>query len=99
MAAMLRSKLGRRLTFTWALLAAETVMVVRRHWGSLPPRSRRRLRELVAKSKGLPTNLTPAERRELVEHVRKLDLRALARDIGEVASPIRVPGGRRRRRL
>jgi hypothetical protein len=82
----------------WALLAAEAAMALRRHWGSLHPTSRRRVRELVAKSKGRPGNLTREERRELIGHVRQLDLRALARDIGEVASPVRLPGRRRRRR-
>jgi hypothetical protein len=82
----------------WALLAAEAAMVLRRHWGSLQPHSRQRLRELTTKSKGRPGNLTRDERRELVHHVRQLDLRALARDIGEVASPVRLPGRRRRRR-
>jgi hypothetical protein len=98
-AAMFRSKLGKRaLPLGWALLAAEAVMVLRRHWGSLQPHSRQRLRELTAKSKGRPGNLTREERRELVHHVRQLDLKGLARDIGEVASPVRIPGRRRRRR-
>jgi len=92
-------KLGRRaIPLGWALLAAETAMVLRRHWGSLDPHSRRRMREIVAKSKGRPDKLTPEERRELMRHARQLDLRALARDIGEVASPVRLPGRRRRRR-
>jgi hypothetical protein len=92
-------KLGRRaIPLWWAVLAAEAVMVLRRHWGSLQPHSRERLRELTAKSKGRPGNLTREERRELMHHVRQLDLRGLARDIGEVASPVKLPGRRRRRR-
>jgi hypothetical protein len=92
-------KLGKRaLPIAWALMAAESVMVLRRHWGSLPPHSRQRMRELVAKSKGRPDRLTREERRELVGHVRHLDLRALARDVGEVASPVRLPGRLRGRR-
>ncbi len=99
MAAIFRSKLGKRaIPLGWALLAAETVMVMRRHWGSLQPHSRKRLRELTVKSKGRPGNLTREERRELVQHVRQLDLKGLARDIGEVASPVRLPGRRRKRR-
>jgi len=86
------------MPIAWALLAAEAVMVLRRHWGTLPPHARHRMRDLVGKSKGLPTNLTKEERRELIGHVRQLDLGALARDIGEVASPVRLPGRRRRRR-
>jgi hypothetical protein len=91
-------RLGRRLPIMWALLAAEAVVVLRRHWGSLHPHSRRRMREIVAKSRGRPGNLTGDERRELIGHVRQLDLRGLARDIGEVASPVRLPGRRKRRR-
>ena len=90
-------KLRRTIPIWWALLAAETAMVLRRHWGSLDPHSRQRVREIVKKSKGRPDHLTREERRELMDHVRKLDLRALARDIGEVASPVRMPGRRRRR--
>jgi hypothetical protein len=90
--------LGKRaLPIGWAMLAAETVMLLRRHWGALPPRSRQRMRELVAKSKGRPGQLTREERRELIGHVRQLDLRALAADVGEIASPVRLPGRRKRR--
>ena len=91
-------RLGRKLPIMWALLAAEAAMVLRRHWGSLHPHSRQRMRELVTKSHGHPGNLTSEERRELIGHVRQLDLRALAADIGDVASPIRLPGRRKRRR-
>jgi hypothetical protein len=92
-------RIGKRaLPIGWALLAAEAAMVLRRHWGALPPGSRERMRELVAKSKGRPGQLTRDERRELVRHVRQLDLRALAADIGDIASPVRLPGRRKRRR-
>jgi hypothetical protein len=91
--------LGKRfIPIAWALMVAETVMVLRRHWGALPPSSQRRMRELVAKSKGRPDKLTRDERRELIGHVRQIDLGGLARDVGEVASPVRLPGRMRRRR-
>jgi hypothetical protein len=93
------SRLGKRaLPIGWALVAAEAVIVARRHWGSLHPHSRRRMRELVAKSKGRPGQLTREERRELIDHVRQLDLRGLAAELGDVLSPVRLPGRRRRRR-
>jgi hypothetical protein len=92
------TRIGKRLPIMWALLAAEAAMVARRHWGALHPDSRRRMRELVTKSKGRPGNLSKDERRELISHVRQLDMRTLARDLGEVASPVRLPGRRRRRR-
>jgi hypothetical protein len=92
-------RLGKRaIPIGWALVAAEAVIVARRHWGSLHPHSRRRLRELVAKSKGRPGQLTREERRELIDHVRQLDLRSLAAELGDVLSPVRLPGRRRRRR-
>ena len=99
MAGILRSRLGKRaIPIAWALVAAEAVIVMRRHWGALHPHSQRRLRELVAKSKGRPDRLTRDERRELIHHVRQLDLRALAAELGGVISPVRLPGRRRRRR-
>jgi hypothetical protein len=79
-------------------MAAEAVVVARRHWGSLSPHARQRLRELVAKSKGRPGNLSKAERRELIGHVRQLDFQTLARDLGDVASPVRLARLRRFRR-
>jgi MazG nucleotide pyrophosphohydrolase domain len=92
-------RLGKRaMPIGWALVAAEAVIVARRHWGSLHPQSRRRLRELVAKSKGRPGQLTREERRELMHHVRQLDLRALVAELGDVLSPVRLPGRRKRRR-
>jgi hypothetical protein len=92
-------RLGKRaLPIGWAILAAEAAMVARRHWGSLDPHSRRRLRDLVRKSKGRPGQLTREERRELIDHVRQLDLRALAAELGDVLSPVRLPGTRGRRR-
>jgi hypothetical protein len=92
-------RIGRRaIPIGWALVAAEAVIAARRHWGSLHPHSRRRLRELVAKSKGRPGRLTRDERRELIHHVRQLDVRALAAELGDVLSPVRLPGGRKRRR-
>jgi hypothetical protein len=81
----------------WAFLVVEALMVARRHWGDLPVRSRTRARELVAKSKGRPGNLSSQERRELLRIARAINLLTLARDLGDVASPVRLPGGRGRR--
>jgi hypothetical protein len=91
-------RIGKRLPIGWAFLVLEALRVARRHWGNLDPRSRTRARELVAKSRGRPGNLTSAERRELVRIAREVDLRTLARDLGEVVSPVRLPGQRWRRR-
>jgi hypothetical protein len=92
-------RLGKRaMPIGWALVAAEAAIVARRHWGSLNPHSRRRLRELVAKSKGRPGQLTREERRELIHHVRQLDLHGLVTELGDVLSPVRLAGRRKRRR-
>jgi hypothetical protein len=88
----------KRAPIGWALIFAQAAIVARRHWGSLHPHSRRRLRELVVKSRGRPDRLTREERRELVHHVRQLDFRALAAELGDAVSPVRIPGRRRRRR-
>ena len=82
----------------WALLAAEMVLATRRHWGQLRPRTRRRMRELVVKSKGRPHYLTPEERQELRHLVGELDLRTLSRELAGLASPVGVPGRKRRKR-
>jgi hypothetical protein len=92
-------RIGKRaVPIGWTLLVFEALLVARRHWGNLKPRSRARVGELAAKSKGNPTKLTAHERRELVRIAREVDLRTLARDLGEVVSPVRLPGKRRRRR-
>jgi hypothetical protein len=90
-------RFGKRAALGWAFLVVEGLMVARRHWGNVPPGSRDRARQLVAKSKGRPGNLSAQERKELVRIAREVDLRTLARDIGEMASPVRLPGRRRGR--
>jgi hypothetical protein len=88
----------RAIPIAWALVLAEAAFVLRRHWGSLHPHSRRRMREIVVKSRGRPGMLTREERRELIDHVRQLDIRALAAELGDVVSPVRLPGRKKRRR-
>ena len=86
----MRRKTARRLIpFAWVLVAAEAAVATRRHWERIEPGTRRRLVELVAKSKGRPSNLTPAEKRELRSLSRKLHLFRLGRDLAVVASPLR----------
>jgi hypothetical protein len=80
------------------LVVAEAALATRKHWQRLEPGTRRRLRELVGKSRGRLSNLTREDRTELRRLVREIDARALARDLAEVASPVRLPGRRRRRR-
>jgi hypothetical protein len=86
----------RRIPIMWVLTVAEAVVATRRHWSGLDPHTRRRLLELVTKSRGRPSNLTAAEKRELRSLVGRMNLTKLGRDLAVVASPLR--GGRRRRR-
>jgi hypothetical protein len=86
----------RRIPIMWVLTIAEAVVATRRHWAGLDPHTRRRLRQLVMKSGGRPSNLTAAEKQELRSLVGRLNLTKLGRDLAAVASPLR--GGRRRRR-
>ncbi len=55
--------------------------VLARHWQNLTPFERRRLRALLAQSKGNPRNLNRREQRELRELVVKLDAPALMREL------------------
>jgi hypothetical protein len=92
-----RGRMARRsVPFLWAWAVAEALMATRRHWSGIEPRTRKRLTELVTKSRGRPSNLSSAEKRELRKLVGELDLRALSRELGAVASPL--PRGRGRRR-
>ena len=82
----------------WALAVGELALLTGRHWRGVHPSTRSRLRELVTKSRGRPSGLTAAERREVVRLVRELRLGTLGRDLARAASPLRVPGAGRRRR-
>jgi hypothetical protein len=79
----------RALPIAWVLVAAEAAVATKRHWDLLEPGTRRRLVQLVTKSKGRPSNLTAAEKKELRGLVRQLHLVRLGRDLAVVASPLR----------
>ena len=92
-------RIAKRIPLMWAWSVAEALVATRRHWTSVDPHVRRRLREIVTKSRGRLSNLTPAERKEVRELVGQLDLVKLGRELGSIASPIplrrkRRPGGR-----
>jgi hypothetical protein len=62
------------------LAIAQLALLVRRHLWLLEPDERRRLAQLVARSKARPrTNLSADERAELLALVRKLEPGVLAR--------------------
>jgi len=68
------------------MLVAQTVGVVRDHWQGLDPYDRRRLTELLKSSKGRPTALTPDQRSELTEILKRLELTRLGRDLAPLAA-------------
>ena len=76
-------------TAPWAL-ALELAMVANAHWQELKDSERRRLGELIRKSKGNPRALNQRERDELRKIAAKLDFPGMARDL--------VPFARRFRR-
>jgi len=81
----------------WAFAVAEALTTTRRHFAGVDPKARRRVAELVRKSGGRPSNLTPHEKKELRRLVGEMDLWQLSKDLAAVASPVGVPGRRKRR--
>src|SRR5579871_6029585 len=73
-----------------AMTAGQVLLLTRQHWQTIPPERRRRLRDLVRRSHGNPLNLSEAERAEMRELVRGLELQRLAIKAASVA----VRGGR-----
>ncbi len=89
-----RSKwLAKRL---WIVSLVEVALLARRHWIRLEPDERERLTGLIRKSRGRPSHLSDAERRELEALLDKLGHLELARDAFARALPI---GGSVVRRL
>ena len=73
--------------------------VLARHWQNLTPAERRRLRELLTRSKGRPSNLSRREQRELRDLVRKLDAPGLAQALYSRRDQLRrIPRPRLRKR-
>jgi hypothetical protein len=85
----LPTRMARRFPIMWALTVAEAVVATRRHWTGIDAHTRARLRELVAKSRGRPSNLTANEKRELRSLVGRLRLTKLGRDLAAVATPVK----------
>jgi len=76
---------------------AEALTTTRRHFAGVDPRARRRAVELVRQSKGRPSNLTAAQKQELRRLVGEMDLWQLSKDLAAVASPVGMPGHRKKR--
>jgi hypothetical protein len=86
-------RLARLRAVPW-LLVFEVARGLHSHvMDSLSPAERRRVTQILRKSKGNPANVTPREREELRRLAGKLDLKRLGRDLAP-----RVIAGRKRRR-
>jgi hypothetical protein len=86
-------RLARLRAIPW-LLVFEVARSLHSHvMDTLSPAERRRVTQILRKSKGNPANVTPREREELRRLAGKLDLKRLGQDIAP-----RVIAGRKRRR-
>jgi hypothetical protein len=85
-----RRKALRGVPLLWAFAVAEA-------FAGVDPKARRRVVELARKSKGRPSNLSAHEKSELRRLVGEMDLWQLSKDLAAVASPVGMPGHRKRR--
>jgi hypothetical protein len=78
----MRRKLG---TIGAVITAWQVAMAVREHWMSIPSVRRDRATELLARSRGIPANLSRAERRELRELISGMRLAQLGQRLAGIA--------------
>jgi hypothetical protein len=81
----------RRLPMLKLLAIAEIALLARDHFGRLEPQERRRLIELVRKSRGRSTGLEEDERAELGALVAKAEPRLFAGLAADRLSPVPLP--------
>jgi hypothetical protein len=94
-----RSVVGAAKAVPWAIVIATTAEVAKaakEHWSELPPRDRKRLQELLAKSKGRPDKLTQSERDELVGLARRIDAVGFAKRVTPLLGAAALRRGMRR---
>jgi hypothetical protein len=72
--------------------ALEGAWIANRHWHRLDRDERRRLRQLVLKSRGRPSRLTASERREADELIQKLDYPEFGGRVATLFLPFRPLG-------
>ena len=68
----------------WKLVLEVATIVVTRFRDDVPPTERRKLTALVRKSKGDPRRLTAAERHQMLDLLKRVDLQRLGRDVTAV---------------
>ncbi len=71
-------------TLPWVLVG-QAAVVLRDHWKRVSPADRARLAELVKASKGRPMHLTPQQRTEISNIVKRADIPGLGRDLAPLA--------------
>jgi hypothetical protein len=74
----------------WKLVLELATLILSRFREDVPPKERRRMTVLVRKSKGDPRRLTKAERQELLELIKRVDLQRLGRDVTAVVGARRL---------
>ena len=77
----------------WIIAAIEIGWLANRHWRRLDRGERRRARELLVKSRGMPSRLSPRERREAEAILQKLDYPGFGGRAAGILLPFR-PAGR-----
>jgi hypothetical protein len=86
-------RLGRRSRWLaerlWLIAAIEVGWIANRHWRRLDRDERRRLRQLLLKSRGRPSRLSASERRQADTLLRTLDYAELGGSVAAVLLPFR----------
>ncbi len=81
----------RMLPVVRLIMAAEVLSIGKHHFDRITPDERGQLVRLVAKAKGRPRNLSPAEQVELNDIVKKLEPRLFLAEAADRMSPVGVP--------
>ncbi|MDX6607371.1 MAG: hypothetical protein QOD14_1911 [Solirubrobacterales bacterium] len=76
----------------WFIAALEVAWLANRHWRRLEPEERRRLRELIRKSRGRRSKLSTKERAEAEELLQKIDYAELGGSVATTLLPFRPVG-------
>ena len=76
----------------WVLAAIEVGWLANRHWHRLDRAERRRARQLLFKSRGMPSRLTARERREAEVLLSKLDYPGFGGSAAGIVLPFRPLG-------
>jgi hypothetical protein len=77
----------------WVIAAIEIGWLANRHWRRLDKGERRRARQLLVKSRGMPARLSAKERREAEQILEKLDYPGFGGSAAGILLPFR-PAGR-----